>query len=43
MNTLLGSTEAVQQLIASSFLSEKMKRNYWQAYQGKLKKLMASA
>jgi serine/threonine-protein kinase HipA len=37
--TMLSGSEQVEAMIAASFLDEKSKRNYLQAYQGKLKKL----
>lgn len=40
INSFLSNTPAVIKLIESSFLKEQFKRNYLQAYQGKLKKLM---
>lgn len=33
-------SDLVKKMVHSSFLSEKTKGNYWQAYQGKLKRLM---
>ena len=36
---LTSGTDKVEELLAASFLNEKTKRNYWQAYQGRLKKL----
>ena len=32
--------ESVEKMVASSFLIESSKRNYWQSYQGRLKQLM---
>jgi serine/threonine-protein kinase HipA len=37
---LLSGSDKVQALVAASFLDESTKRNYWQAYQTILKKLM---
>lgn len=34
------SSDKVKSLVDSSFLTEKTKRNYWQAYQARLKKLL---
>ena len=36
---LTSGTDKVESLLAASFLNEKTKRNYWQAYKGRLKKL----
>jgi serine/threonine-protein kinase HipA len=39
--TLMQSkSDAVEKMIASSFLNGTMKRNYWQSYQGRLKQLI---
>jgi len=35
----LKKTDSVQKMIAASFLDDTTKRNYWQAYQGRLKQL----
>jgi len=40
--TLTSETAGVSSLVKSSFLSEKIKRNYWQAYLSRLKKLTQS-
>jgi serine/threonine-protein kinase HipA len=37
---MCSNSEKVEKLIGNSFLSEKLKRNYLQAYQSRLKKLM---
>ncbi|WP_199563293.1 hypothetical protein [Runella aurantiaca] len=37
--TLLSRSETVEKMVATSFLNEATKRNYWQAYQGRLKQL----
>jgi serine/threonine-protein kinase HipA len=37
--TLTSETAGVSSLVKASFLSEKIQRNYWQAYQTRLKKL----
>ena len=37
---MLSNSTAVQRLINDSFLSESIKRNYWQLYQRRLKKLL---
>jgi serine/threonine-protein kinase HipA len=39
LNTMLNKTGLVERLIFSSFLDEKMQRNYFQSYQTRLKKL----
>ena len=36
---LISGSDKVATLLATSFLNEKTRRNYWQAYQGRLKKL----
>ena len=36
---LTSRSDKIATLLAASFLNEKTKRNYWQAYQGRLKKL----
>ena len=38
-NLLTSRSEPVEKLIAASYLNESTKRNYWQAYQTKLKRL----
>jgi len=40
LTTMLGNSELVEKLILSSFLNEKTKRNYYQSYQTRLKKLL---
>jgi serine/threonine-protein kinase HipA len=40
LTMMLSQSEAVEKLTSSSFLSENMKRNYFQSYQGRLKQLM---
>ncbi|MDW7693843.1 HipA domain-containing protein [Flammeovirgaceae bacterium SG7u.111] len=42
LSAMLAKSESVEKLVNASFLSEKTKRNYWQAYQGRLKQLMKS-
>jgi len=42
LNTLQTKSDQVEKLINSSFLNEKTKRNYWQSYSGRLKRLMKS-
>jgi len=37
--TLLSRSETVEKMVAASFLNDSTKRNYWQAYQGRLKHL----
>ena len=39
INTMLNQTDLVEQLTFSSFLDEKIQRNYFQSYQTRLKKL----
>jgi serine/threonine-protein kinase HipA len=39
-NLLISRSELVENLIAASFLNESTKRNYWQAYQTRLKRLI---
>lgn len=39
LTTLLSRSEAVEKMVAASFLNETTKRNYWQGYQGRLKQL----
>jgi serine/threonine-protein kinase HipA len=40
LSTMLSHPQLVEKLIFSSFLNEKIKKNYWQSYQGRLKQLM---
>jgi serine/threonine-protein kinase HipA len=37
---LLAQSGGVERMVAASFLSDRAKRHYWQAYQGRLKQLM---
>jgi len=37
---ILTQSEKVEKMLASSFLNDSTKRNYWQSYQGRLKQLM---
>ena len=39
MMQMLLQTKEVEKLVAASFLNETTKRNYWQAYQGRLKQM----
>jgi len=39
LTTMLSHPEAVEKMVAASFLNDSTKRNYWQAYQGRLKQL----
>jgi serine/threonine-protein kinase HipA len=39
LTTLLSRSETVEKMVAASFLNDSTKRNYWQAYQGRLKQL----
>jgi serine/threonine-protein kinase HipA len=38
-NLLISGSEKVEKMIAASFLNENTKRNYWQAYQTRLKRM----
>jgi serine/threonine-protein kinase HipA len=40
MTLMLSKSDLVEKMIAASFLNAATKRNYWQAYQGRLKQLM---
>ncbi|MFM9986025.1 MAG: type II toxin-antitoxin system HipA family toxin [Flavobacteriales bacterium] len=40
MEALLSKSNEVEKMITNSFLNDSTKRNYWQAYQGRLKQLM---
>lgn len=40
LNSMLGQADKVEKLILASFLDEKTKRNYLQAYQGRMKQLL---
>jgi serine/threonine-protein kinase HipA len=40
MTLMLSKSDSVEKMIAASFLNTATKRNYWQAYQGRLKQLM---
>ena len=40
LTLMLTQSEPVERMVASSFLNESTKRNYWQSYQGRLKQLM---
>ncbi len=37
---MISKSELVEKLVAASFLNDTTKRNYWQAYMGRLKQLM---
>jgi serine/threonine-protein kinase HipA len=39
LDLMLSKTTQVEKLITASFLNESTKRNYWQAYQGRLKQM----
>lgn len=39
MKLMIAQSDSVKKLIAASFLDDSTKRNYWQAYQGRLKQL----
>lgn len=40
LNTMQAQSDLVEKMVNSSFLNEKTKRNYWQSYKGRLKKLI---
>lgn len=40
LHRLTSRSDQVEQLIAASFLDERIKRSYWQAYQGRLKRMV---
>jgi serine/threonine-protein kinase HipA len=40
ISMMLSRSDLVEKLVAASFLNERTKRSYWQAYQGRLKQLM---
>ena len=40
LNTITNGTERASILVKTSYLNDKAMRNYWQSYQGKIKKLM---
>ena len=40
LSMMLTRSGSVEKMVAASFLNERTKRNYWQAYQGRLKQLM---
>jgi serine/threonine-protein kinase HipA len=40
LSLMLSKSAAVEKMVATSFLNEATKRNYWQSYQGRLKQLM---
>lgn len=42
LTTMQAQSELVEKMINSSYLKDKMRRNYWQSYQGRLKSLMKS-
>ena len=39
MTTMLSKSEIVEKMVESSFLSDSIKRSYWQSYNGRLKQL----
>lgn len=41
LHTITNGSDSASILVKASYLNDKAKRNYWQSYQGKLKKLMA--
>lgn len=42
LSSMFTKSDQIKKLINSSFLNEKTKRNYWQSYNGRLKRLMKS-
>ena len=40
MELMMAQSDSVEKLIEASFLDDSTKRNYWQAYQGRLKQLL---
>ena len=40
INLMLGQSKLVKKMTTSSFLNVKTQKNYWQSYQGRLKRLM---
>jgi serine/threonine-protein kinase HipA len=40
MKQMVSNSDQVEKLVAASFLDDSTKRNYWQAYQGRLKQLL---
>ena len=40
LSAMLTQSELVEKMVFSSFLNNKMKRYYWQSYQGRLKRMM---
>ncbi len=40
LTLMLAQSDKVKKMVAASFLNETTKRNYWQAYQGRLKQLV---
>lgn len=40
MELMMAQSDSVEKLVAASFLDDSTKRNYWQAYQGRMKQLM---
>lgn len=40
MKLMMAQSDSVEKLVSNSFLNEGTKRNYWQAYQGRLKQLV---
>jgi len=40
LSTMLKQSELVKKMVLSSFLDDSMISNYWQSYQGRLKRLM---
>lgn len=42
LRSMLEKSKQVEKMVKASFLNEQIKRNYWQSYQGRLKRLMKS-
>ena len=40
LSLMLSKSDSVKKIIEASFLNQSTKRNYWQSYQGRLKKLI---
>ncbi len=40
LTTMQNQSDLVEKMVNLSYLNERTKRNYWQSYQGRLKKLM---
>ncbi len=40
MSMMVSKTDGVEKMISASFLNESAKRNYWQSYRGRIKKML---